>query len=503
MALCPNVPPPAIDPDGAVDSLVELDHGIVVNQKTVGDELTHPGDYTIAGVGTRKSGTGVIRLFNIPPGTQVIKSFLIYNTYQSNNQADPDVKLNGVGGVANLYGRCGSTCWFNPPFEATTYLSNRVYIKDVSAIVTGNGSYTVTGMPFTPAMRIGTDGDRIPGCQCNQGAILYVIWKWLDGKGPAITPALVSKRFRGIRAYIGAKLLSSIVAFGGTPTYNLPFIPVFDEDMSDPPVNTYYKGNTHIEVAAGDTQNSIPGDSFAINQVRFATPNNAFTKIGSSLCVRKFSVAQIYDGENSAFARTTNDCICWFFFVISGDKTQPKSQFEIVTCAATILVREAAPEDTQIVVNSNFVDNSQTVAGGPCRAVPYIDTGLPPTPNAPGMFPKGTYYIKIGKEIMRVIGKGTQYLDPSNKLFPMDQTPTPMTPTHIDDPKPIDEIVWTVERGQAGTAPTFHPTSVPDGCVYMLAPPRFIRDMQAGLTPRGPGNQRQNAGRPAAEQERR
>ena len=498
MALCLSGPNPVAE---VTDGLIQF--------IALGDNESHPGDYTVAGVGTRRFGAGVIRLSTIPPKTSIVKAYLIYNTYQTNSPvAHPSVTLKRGTGAAvplsgSLWGICGSTCWFNPPFEATTYLRNRVYVADATTIVTGNGSYTVAGLPVTPAARLGTDGDRIPGCFCSQGAILFVLWEWNDDAGPRnrqTNELDTAKRFRGIRAYIGAKLLSNNGVFGLTPTYNLPFEPIFDQDMSDPPIKTYYKGNSHIEIAAGDAQNSIPGDSFAINQVRFATPNNAFTKIGSSLCVRKFSVANIYDGENSAYAKTTNDCICWFFFVISGDKTQPQSQFEIVNCAATYLLEDAQPNDPQIIVYSNFVQTPQTIPGNVCRAVAYQPPlvgppppGMPlPPPNPPGMFPKPPFYIKIDREIMRVTAKGGA----------ADAGPGPPI-----QPGLPDFTTWKVERGQAGTLPAFHAKSVNDTttatCVYMLAPPRFIRDIHAGLAARGQAPQRPNAARPAVNQRRR
>lgn len=490
MALCSSGPNPAATITNGLQLFMDSPWG---------EDGGFPGDYSVAGVGTRKTGGGVIKLKNIPSKTIVTQAFLIYNTYQANSPvAHPTVTLNGTAATGSLYGICNSTCWYNPPFEATTYLRNRVYIRNVGPsgldLVKGNGDYVVAGLINSPAMRIGTDGDRIPGCRSSQGAILFVIWEY----DPDIAPSenFKTENYRAINMYLGARLLSNNPTFGlGLNSYyNLAFNPV--QDTTD---KNYFKGNTHIEVAAGDTQNSVPGDSFAINQVRFATPNNAFTKIGSSLCVRKFSVAQIYDGENSAFARTTNDCIDWFFFVISGDKTQPKSQFQIVTCAATWLLGGVSQDDTSIIVYSNFVQDIQTITGGECRAVKYqpplvLLPGVPPPPRTPGMFPTAQYYIKVDNEIMKVKDKRK-----GNQI----EINTGLPPLAAGQQ---DLLVWDVERGQSGTVAVAHPAIKEDGqktCVYMLAPPRFIRDMQAGLAPRGPGNQRQNAGAPAAEQERR
>jgi hypothetical protein len=481
MALCAN----AANPSATITNGLQL-----FIDSPWGEDGGFEGDYSVAGVGTRKNGTGVIKLKSIPDGAEVFGAYIIYNTYQANTPvAHPVVTLNGQDVTGNLYGICGSTCWINPVNELTTYLRNRVYIKDISSlgIVEGNGNYTVAGLPTTPAMRIATDGDRIPGCLCSQGAILFVLWEWGSGPSPE-DPAI---RARAVNMYLGARLLSNNGTFGAFPTYDLKFQPV--QDTTD---NNFFKGNSHIEIAAGDAQNSIPGDSFAINQVQFIPPNNAFTKIGSSLCVRKFSVAQIYDGNNSAFAKTTNDCIDWFFFAISGDKTQPKSQFQIVNCVATYLLEDAQPEETTITVYSNFTQTPQTLPGGACRAVAYRPPlvgppapGMPlPPSNPPGMFPAakpGSYYIKIDNEIMKVTAKD----DPDGPGPPI-------------QPGPPDKTKWTVERGQAGTTPAFHKKTTDETvekatCVYMLSPPRFISEIQAALAAKGQPKQRPDARRPA------
>lgn len=461
MALCPN----ASNPTASITEGLKL-----WSSPPYGEDEDFPGDYSVAGVGTRNFGTGVIKLKDIPPGATILEAWLIYNTYQSNNEPNPSVTLNGnPGGATSLFGIAGSTCWLNPGSEPTTYLRNRVYVKNVTSIVTGNGNYTVAGLPVDLAMPIGTDGDRLPGCKCSQGAILFVPWNWASDKGPSKDEI----RLRGINVYLGARLLTPNPGFwGGGVSYNLPFQPVkstVDEQ--------YFKGNTNIIPVAGDAQATLQGDTFAINQVQFVPLRNAWTKVGPSLSIRKYSVAQIYDGENSAYAATNNDCINWFFFAISGDKTQPKAQFEVVNCAATALDENAEADATTIKVYSNYVDDSQTEAGGKCRAVKF-DKGFvgPPAPgqNQPGMFPAAPFYISIDKEIMKVTKK-----EGNGGALAADGYPDP--------------DIWTVQRGQSATTPAFHKVGT---CIYMLSPPRWIKDMQSGLAPRGQPRQRPRAGRP-------
>lgn len=477
MALCPNTANPA----------ATITDGIQFKDSNGKDEDFH-GDYSVAGAGTRNFGNGVIQLKDMPPGTSVLEAYLIYNTYQANNQPAPAVELNGIPAAGNLYGICGSTCWFNPPAEATTYLRNRVYIRDVGPtgldLITGNGKYTVTKLPVDLTMPIGIDSTRLPGCKCSQGAILFVVWEYdqpdEDFVGP---PTQKQTSLRALNWYLGAKLLSFNPGFwGGSTSYNLTFQPVKSTvDMN------FFKGNAICTAVAGDTQNVVPGDTFAINQVRFIPPTNAFTpKVGSSLCVKKYGVAQIYDGNNSAQASTSNDCIDWFFFAISGDKTQPKAQFQIVNCAATLLQGNIDATQTEIEVFSNYVHPSQAAGTEKCRAVKFTppDPGFvgPPAPNPPGAFPKASFYISVDKEIMKVTKKDG---NTSNNRGADGALPAGVWP--------LDPNVWTVQRGQNGTAAVPHSNST---CVYMLAPPKFIKDMQSGLAPKGKPPQRPNPGRP-------
>ena len=505
MALCPTAPNPPVE---VTESLISpAGTGLQAGAwKTIKDIY---GDYVVAGVGTRNFGTGNIKLTGIPQGAEVDEAYLIFNTYVSNNIAVPIATFITVPGggpvpiVTTLYAICGSTCWFNPPAEPTTYLRNRIYVSgNISATVTGNGNYEISGLPFDVAMPIVVDGTRAPGCLSNQGAILLVIWKW-----PGIATKV--REIRSINIYLGAVLIASNPIFGGVPSYNLPFRPVKVGN------NTVYKGNANITAAAGDAQ-LVLGDTFAVNQFTTKPATNAWTRNLPALSVIKINMLTVYDGENSAFASTTNDCIDWFFFAVSGDSTSPIAQMQIVNCAATMLLGFGTnsgtntpqhpnhvviglspnecrgirgiviPSDTRIYVESNFVQSYQTFRdddGPRCRAVPYTDNFEPPKTNAPGMFPAATpFYISIDKEIMRVVGKcgkGNQNRGPKNAQG----VPYP------------DPPVWTVQRAQNGTTAAFHD---PGACVYFLAPPKFIKDMASGLAAKGKPPQKPGPGVPGA-----
>lgn len=430
MALCPTV----ANPIAPAEDELNLYDTVVID-----------GDYTVAGCGTRNSGSGTIVVKGIPPNTTVDTAYFIYNTYVSNNIANPTVLLNGSDASSSLYGICGSTCWVNPGPELTTYLRNKVYITDVTTGfgINGNGKYTVSGLPTDPSMRIGTDGDRVPGCQCSQGAILVIIWKWNDGAGPTGV-----KRERQIQLHVGAKLIATPTGiWGGSTSYAYNFDPGL------------YKGNSNIVLAAGDTQTSITGESININGVQFVPPNNAFVKIGRSISIRKFSVANLYEGmdNNLAYVKTTNDCVCWFFFGVSGDKTDPPAKFQSVSCAANQLLTTINSSVTEMDIFSNINADPPTVG---CYAVPTGGFGRPP------------FYAVIDKEIIKVTGKSGA--------------------------DPQDQTTWTIVRGQGGTTATSHTQGA---CVRLAMPVESKQAMQAALNQKGQAAQRAKAGMNAGNDE--
>ena len=524
MAFCPTAPnPPHVVEQTLISPINPPNSGQQAGAwGTIGQNEKFRGDFAIAGAGTRNFGKGTIMLSGIPDDTQILSSYLIYNTYESNNQVDPPPVTiqsgNGpiVGSLpTTLHGICNSTCWFNPPggfTEPTTYLRNRIYVtSDIKTIVKGNGVYKIDGLPVDVAMPIGADGTRIPGCKCSQGAVLLVVWAWND-EADILNPATFRKnleaRPRAINAYLGAALIDNNPGlWGGAIKYTLPFAPV-KSDVD----GQYFKGNANVGAAAGDAQQTVDGDTFAINQIRFLPPNNAWTRTAApSLSVKKMGLAQVYD-ENTAYSSTSLDCIDWFLFVISGDKTQPKAQMQIVNCAATFLIgrgvgecdpeyEDVRPNDVAILVASNFVETSQTKKDGKCRAVAYTGTEQP-KPNAPGMFPDAPFYIKIDDEIMKVIEK-----------CPGVQSTSGATPT-VNGGKVNDPILWKVLRGQNGTTPAKHLRTVGPNpfisgdntsvttCVYYVKPPKAISDMASGLVPTGQPAQRPSPGRPIGRRRR-
>lgn len=118
------------------------------------------GDVVSAGVGLRGVGYGDIFIEDIPSGAEINRAFLYWATLgNANTYTSPT--LNGTNVDGALIGTSGDTCW--------GVQNNFVYRADVTDLVTGNGTYTIAGLPDSLSM--GND---------SQGASLVVIYSDLS-----------------------------------------------------------------------------------------------------------------------------------------------------------------------------------------------------------------------------------------------------------------------------------------------------------------------------------
>jgi hypothetical protein len=118
---------------------------------------TLTGGVTVAGVGLRGVGSGNINLTGVPAGATVFRAHLYWATLgNSNTYTQPSLDGNLVSG--RLIGTTGDTGWF--------VQNNFVYRADVTDLVSGNGTYTISGLP----------SDRLAGND-SQGASLVVIYR--------------------------------------------------------------------------------------------------------------------------------------------------------------------------------------------------------------------------------------------------------------------------------------------------------------------------------------
>lgn len=103
-------------------------------------------DHAVAGVGTRNSGRGVIRLRGVPPGAQLISALLVWgeitNQPNSYNIGFGSITTSPGTFTGNVYGTTEEPCWHNEDGQYAGYITNVT-----SAIIPGiNGDYLVQGL---------------------------------------------------------------------------------------------------------------------------------------------------------------------------------------------------------------------------------------------------------------------------------------------------------------------------------------------------------------------
>jgi hypothetical protein len=115
------------------------------------------GDVVMAGVGLWGSGSGNIVLEDLPENAVVIDAFLYWSTIGvDNNFRTPSLEGQSVNGTR--IGTSANTCWAGNN-------DNKVYRANVTSIVDGNDTYTISGLP-----------DDGPTSNDTQGASLVVIY---------------------------------------------------------------------------------------------------------------------------------------------------------------------------------------------------------------------------------------------------------------------------------------------------------------------------------------
>ncbi len=96
------------------------------------------GDVTVTGVGLRGKGSGEIPVSSIPANAQIRRAYLYWATIgNSGSYTSPNLAGTPVNG--QLIGVSADTCW--------GAFRNYTYRADVTSLVTGNGNYTISGLP--------------------------------------------------------------------------------------------------------------------------------------------------------------------------------------------------------------------------------------------------------------------------------------------------------------------------------------------------------------------
>jgi hypothetical protein len=125
-------------------------------------EFTGFGGVTSAGVGLRGTGTGSIVVDGIPEGSTVERAFLYWSVLGTTG-AFEFPSINGFVADGEVIGITTNPCWGEPTGLEFLHYN---YRADVTEIVTGNGTYTIGGLPSD--LGAGVD---------SQGASLVVIYR--------------------------------------------------------------------------------------------------------------------------------------------------------------------------------------------------------------------------------------------------------------------------------------------------------------------------------------
>jgi hypothetical protein len=125
-------------------------------------DFTGYGGVTAAGVGLRGSGTGDIIIEGVPEGSQIHRAFLYWSVLGTTG-AFEFPSINGTIAQGEVIGISDNPCWAEPPGLQFLHFN---YRADVTVAVTGNGTYTIAGLP-----------DNLAEGNDSQGASLVVIYE--------------------------------------------------------------------------------------------------------------------------------------------------------------------------------------------------------------------------------------------------------------------------------------------------------------------------------------
>jgi hypothetical protein len=226
------------------------------------------GDVASFGIGLRDTGTGDIVVSGLPVTSTVSVAFLYWATLGSNNTYT-NPTLNGTPVNGSVVGTTHDTCW------GVTH--NFVYRADVTSLVTGDGTYTLAGLPnnFNP--------------DNSQGASLVIVYS---------DPSLPLRRII---------INDGAVSLDGVPTYT----DTIKGFVGDSPLT-----NAHVTYIVGDGQTFQDGD-ILFNGTTIDT--DAFSGSDGPLWdTLTYDVTALNPTDPSASNMTTpDDCLLWAATVFS------------------------------------------------------------------------------------------------------------------------------------------------------------------------------------------
>jgi len=316
---------------------------------------TIKGDYSARGVGLRGKNSGTINLSDIPPDA-IVKHAYLYWSYLDNGRTDSQrtVSLNGsfVDGVE--IGDGNDTCW--------GYEHSRAFRADVTGLVAGNGTYTVSSITNAYPLLA-------------QGASLVVIYE-----APTSPERMILIHDgNAVIDFYNTSLSTTIGGFtagdtGSGVSAKTTFVVGDGQEFSDTITfsgsNGVYVGDTQLVGSDGDFWDTISVD--VSNLMR--------------------------DGDTSALATVSRgtDCLNWVaqVFSVTSDGNVLEPALSLVN---PILTEDDGVQDAKGVADKTNFTFSVTAQGNPDSVLLVVD-GSPYTMikndtewSITKTFPKGTH----------------------------------------------------------------------------------------------------------------
>lgn len=207
------------------------------------------GGYVSAGVAMRNRGFGTISISGIPQGSSIRSAYLFWAVLANTSAAT--YGQGSIGGqpiVGTLAGTGGDPCWGNSAAFA--------YRADVTNLVTGNGSYALTG--FASGVTDGRDpwnaGTLAPMAE---GASLVVVYE------NAASPQTQVVVYEGAAETESALLTQTLTWFGAVPQVGAAVTTFIGADGQDAPEPGSTFNGTPLPSVAWDGTDPQAGPAFS------------------------------------------------------------------------------------------------------------------------------------------------------------------------------------------------------------------------------------------------
>jgi len=319
------------------DGLQQLSKTLNQAAPTVGNLIpfistTVPGDYTASGAGLRGTTGGNITLSGIPAGATIQNAYLYWGMLDNGEEASlANLSFNGTPVLGTRIGRGPDTCW-----GRTDSFS---YRADVTPLVTGNGTYSLTGV-------------------ANSGFILA------EGASLVVVYQLPGSPFRTVMLADGNVVLPAVSVSTGQATFS-----GFTATAPVSAKTTFMVGDGQATQFNLFTPTSFTGSLGPLNLPGLFPANN-----GPLWDTDTFDVSSVIGGGSSpgsAAIRFAGDCLLWTAqaFSVSSSKPAPVPATAAVVKATVdghtaIDPRGLAPTDVPsitdriaMIVQSRLIEN--------------------------------------------------------------------------------------------------------------------------------------------------